>query len=151
MKKNLQFLLLAAFVGVAPHPAAAQQQPLSFYGLQMGMTRADAAQKVNGLEGNTVRDPGHGIVTLELNFDREDLLIEIRASYLRPSDPLEFTGVQRALREKFVAPISTAHPDISVTLDEYGNRATLTLILNSTGLREKNIEFYKREFLKQLQ
>lgn len=151
MNKTLSFLLLAACIAATPHPAAAQQQPLSFYGLQMGMSRTEVLQKVKALDVNTVRDPGHGIAALELNFDREDLLIEIRASYLRPTDPLEFAGVQRALREKFVAPISTAHPDVAVTLDEYGNRAMLTLILNSTGLREKNIEFYKREFLKQLQ
>jgi len=151
LKKLLSFLLLAACVGSTAQPAAAQQQTLSFYGLQMGMTRADAAQKFKGFDGGTVRDPGHGIAALELNFDREDLLMEIRAAYLRPADPLEFAGVQRALREKFVAPISAAHPDISVTLDEYGNRAALTLILLATGIREKNIEFHKREFLKQLQ
>lgn len=150
MKKIATILLLAACVGSAPHSAAAQQQ-FSFYGLQMGMVRSEAARKVNGLDGNTVRNPGHGIASLELIFDREDLLMEIRAGYLRPADPFELAGVQRALREKFVAPISTAHPDISVTLDEYGNRAALTLIMLATGIREKNIEFHKREFLKQLQ
>ena len=151
MRKTLTTLLLVVALGAAPGTIGAQQPPFSFYGLQFGMTRDEVAQKVKGLDGNSVRDPGHGIGALELQFDREDLLMEIRAAYLRPSDPLELIGVQRALRERFVAPIATAHPDISVTLDEYSNRAALTVVLLSTGLREKNIEFHKREFLKQLQ
>lgn len=150
MKTVLGVLLVATALGAAPCPAAAQQA-YSFYGLQMGMTRDAVAQRFKGFDGASVRDPGHGIDALELQFDRENLLFEIRATYLRPSDPLELIGVQRALREKFVAPITTAHPDIAVTLDEYGNRAAMTLVLLSTGIREKNIEFHKREFLKRLQ
>jgi len=123
------------------------EEGFSFYGLQFGMTVEEAKSHFPGLDRNAVADPGHGMTTLELYFDREERLMEIRAGYLNPDDRIEGIGLQRALREKFLAPVRENFPDISVTVDQHGNRAASTVILQSTGIREKNIEYYKREYL----
>jgi hypothetical protein len=119
----------------------------SFYGLQFGMTAQEAKKHFPGLKENVVSDPGHGMATLELYFDREEKLMEIRAGYPNPDGKLEGIALQRALREKFVAPVKENYPDLSVTVDQYGNRAASTVVIQSTGIREKNIEHYKGEYL----
>jgi len=88
---------------------------------------------------------------LELVFDREGLLMEIRASWPRPDDPFQYQGLLRALREKFVAPAAAKFPSVAVTLDEYSNRAAVRLIFLATAIRERNIDFHKGTFLKTLQ
>ena len=141
---------LAALVLLLLTPGAVfPQESFSFYGLQFGMARGDTPKHFPNDDGR-VENPGHGMSSLELIFDREDFLMEIRATYMKPGGEFEKTGLQRALREKFVSPLSSGSPDISVTLDEYGNQAAITVIFQSYGIREKNIEYYKTEFLKML-
>jgi hypothetical protein len=123
------------------------EEAFSFYGLQFGMTVEEAKRHFPGLGQNAVPDPGHGMSTLELYFDREERLMEIRAGYLNPEGKIERISLQRALREKFLAPVKENFPDVSVTVDQYGNRAASTVIFQSTGIREKNIEHYKRQYL----
>jgi hypothetical protein len=131
-------------------PASAQEERFSFYGLEFGMPRAETAKHVS-LQGTTAKNPGHGMSELELVFDREDLLMEIRASWPRPEDPLNYQGFLRALRERFVSPAAAKFPSISVTVDEYSNRAAVRLVVLSTGIRERNIEYHKGRFLKTLE
>lgn len=142
---------LAAALCLAAAPVAAQQgEAFSFYGLKFGMFRVEVGKQV-ALLGNLVKSPGHGMSDLELVFDREDLLMEIRASWPRPEDPLQYQGFLRALREKFVTPTSSRHPSVAVTLDEHSNRAAVRLVFLSTAIRERTIEFHKNGFLKTLQ
>lgn len=142
--------ILCAAILPAAHPCAAVDEPFAFYGLQFGMSRAEVAQRFN-LEGDFVKEPGHGLSDIELVFDRDGQLMEMRASWPRPTDPFELQGLQRALREKFVAPVAARFPAIAVTIDEYGNRAAVRLVLLSTAIRERNIDYHKNRFLKLLQ
>ena len=150
MKKILFALALGAAVVARAVPGYAVDEPFSFYGLQFGMARAEVAQHFK-LDGNLVKEPGHGLSDIELVFDREEQLMEIRASWPRPEDPFELQGLQRAIRERFVAPISARYPAIAAAIDEYGNRAAVRLVLLSTAIRERNIDYHKSRFLKLLQ
>jgi hypothetical protein len=146
MRKSVLCLLVIGWALAAPAVArGAAEGDFSFYGLRLGARRAEVA-KVVQLEGDAVKNPGHGMSELELVFDREDALMEIRASWPRPADPLELQGLQRALREKFVGPVSAAFPTVSVTVDEYGNRAAVRLVFLSTTLRERSIDHYRARY-----
>lgn len=150
MKQALLASILCVATLAGARPCGAVDEPFTFYGLQFGMSRAEVGQRVK-LEGDLVKEPGHGLSDIELVFDREGQLMEMRASWPRPDDPLELQGLQRALREKFVGPVSARFPAIAVSIDEYGNRAALRLILLSTAVRERNIDYHKGRFLKVLQ
>lgn len=145
----LAAMTVAAVLGGAP-PCPAVDEPFAFYGLQFGMARTEIAQRFT-LERDLVKDPGHGMTDIELVFDREGLLLELRASWPRPDDPFELQGLQRALRERFIVPIAARYPTISAAVDEYGNRAAVRLVLISSTIRERNIDFYRARFLRQLQ
>jgi hypothetical protein len=145
-KRAVVLMSLFALTMLIPSESFGEEE-FSFYGLQFGMTAEEAKGHFSGLDRNVVSDPGHGISTLELYFDREERLMEIRAGYLNPEGKMEGIGLQRALRERFLAPVKESFPGISVTVDQYGNRAASTVIFQSTGIREKNIEHYKREYL----
>jgi hypothetical protein len=142
--------LLALCLVVAPSPALSVDEPFSFYGLQFGMTKQEVGRRFP-VDGNLVKNPGHGMSDLEVYFDREDLLMEIRASYPKPEEPFESAGLQRALRERFVGPVSAKYPAIAVTIDEFSNRAAVKVVFLATNLREKSIEFHKNRFLKLFQ
>lgn len=144
------FTALALLLLGAALPCAAQQELFSFYGLTFGMVKGAVAKAVPMVDG-VVKSPGHGMTAMELVFDREDLLMQIRATWPRPADPLEHQGLVRALRERFVAPLAAKHPSIAVTLDEYSDRASVALVLLDTTVREKNIEHYKDRYLKALE
>jgi len=122
------------------------QEPFDFYGLRFGMTKEEVNRIMPVLGDGTVREPGNGMSSLNLRFDREGRLLEIRAQYPRPEDPLRLEGLRRAVKEAFVLPLRSGQPDINATMDEYGNRAALTLVLMSKGIREQNIEHYKEEY-----
>jgi hypothetical protein len=130
---------------------AAGQEAFSFYGLTFGMTRAEAEMVFPLHTNNMAKEPEHGMASLELSFDRENLLMAISASYSRPEVRLESTGLKRALREKFAAPVRGNHPEISVTIDEHANRAAIVITFQSNGIKEQNIEYYKGEFLKMME
>lgn len=143
-------LLVLGWMLLAPASApAAAEGEFSFYGLRLGAPRAEVARLVE-LQGETVKAPGHGMSELELVFDRENALMEIRASWPRPVDALELQGLQRALREKFVGPVGAAFPTISVSVDEFGNRAALRVVFLSTTLRERSIDHHRSRFRKLL-
>ncbi len=127
------------------------QEEFSFYGLKFAMSRSEVQAVFPSLEGNFVREPGHGMVSLELLFDREDLLMEMRASYPRPEGKLEEVAVKRALREKFILFTGENHPEVQATLDEYSNQTAYTVVFLSSTIREKNIEYFMGEFLKGLE
>ena len=151
MGKKLLLLAATAFLLMSRADPLMGEDAFSFYGLKFSMTRDEAAAVFPSLEGNLVREPGHGMSTLELLFDREDLLIEIRAAYPRPEEKLAQVGARRALKEKFIVPVRDTYPDVEVTLDEYANQTAYTMIFPSGALREKNIEYYKGEFLRSLE
>ena len=146
---QLLFILCATFA-VAATPCGATDEQFEFYGLEFGITLAEAGRRVP-LSGTTALKPGHGMSELKLVFDREELLMEIHAGWPRPEEQLELQGTLRALREKFVAPTRAKFPNIAVKVDEYSNRAAIRLVFLSTGIREKNIDFYKNRLLKSLQ
>ena len=149
-KWTFSILIIPLCLLLIPGPAAGQEA-FSFYGLTFGMTRAEA-EKVFPLHSNNMaKEPGHGMTSLELSFDREDLLMAIRASFSKPEVKLESMGLKRALREKFSAPVRENHPGIAVTIDEHANRAAMVVTFQSSGIRERNIEHYKGEFLKMLE
>jgi len=148
--RALRYLVpLAAAALLGAIPARAADEAFSFYGLQFGMTR-DEVDRRFGLDGSAVRKPGHGMSGLEVAFDREDLLMEIRASWPRPEDPLAYQGLLRALRERFVATVGAKFPTVAVTIDEYSNRAAVQLDFLATDIREKNIDYHKARFLETL-
>jgi hypothetical protein len=76
--------------------------------------------------------------------------MEIRANWPRPAEPLELQGLQRALREKWVGPVGAAFPTVSVTVDEYGNRAAVRVVFLSTTLRERSIDHHRSRYRKLL-
>jgi len=143
-------LIACAALALSAVPCPAADEPFSFYGLQFGTPRAEIARR-SPLAGNLVKNPGHGMSDLELVFDREELLMEIRASWPRPEDQFQYQGLQRALREKFIAVVAAKYPTVAVTPDEYSNRAAVRLVFLSTALREKNIDYHRDLFLKTLQ
>ncbi len=149
MERTLGVFAAAALLLACAGKASAGN--FGFYGLRFGMTQAEVQAVFPGQRGAMIVDPGHGMSSLELGFDREGLLMEIRAGYLRPEGTLENTGIKRALREKFVAPVNENHPGVDVTIDEFSNRAAYTVIFQSSGIREKNIEHYKQEYLRAME
>lgn len=153
--RSVRVLVLVAAAVLAFPRAGNADEEFRFYGLQFGMTSKAAAAVAPFIEAQkgqvNVKSPGHGMVGLTLVFDREGLLMEMQASYPRPEDPLELEGVRRGLREKFLMPLQAGFKDITASLDEYANRAAFTLVMVSRTRREKNIEYYKGEFIKKLQ
>ena len=133
-------------------PPVTAQEELSFYGIKFGMNR-ESIDLIMPLQpdADRVRTPAHGMSSLSFAFDREGLLMEIRATYLIPSDPLEVEGLRQALQQKFVSPLRAAFPDVLVNLDEYSNRAGLTLVLISKGIRTQNVNHYRDEYLKKME
>lgn len=155
MGKRVRVLVLVAVAVLAfPRPGGAEEE-FGFYGFRFGMTSKAAAAVAPFIETQkgqaNVRNPGHGMMGLTLVFDREDLLMEMQASYPRPEETLELEGVRRALREKFLMPLQAGFKDITASVDEYANRAAFTLVMVSRTRRERNIEYYKGEFLKKMQ
>lgn len=150
MKTTVRVSLLCILLLGLSVPARAVDEPFSFYGLQFGMTRSQIGERF-ALEGDLVKNPGHGMVNVELLFDREGQLMEIRASWPRPEEIHELQGLQRALRERFLGPVASKFPAIAATLDEFGNRAAIRVVFLSTTIRERNIDFHKARYLKVLQ
>lgn len=144
-----RLLALGCILLVPAVARGAAEAEFSFYGLRLGMPRAEVA-KVVELREDAVKNPGHGMSELELAFDREGALMEIRAGWPRPADPLELQGLQRALRERFIGPVGAAFPTVSVTLDEFGNRAAVRVVFLSTTLRERSIDHHRARYRKQL-
>lgn len=150
MKTTVRFSLLCVLLLGLSVPCRAGDEQFSFYGLQFGMTRTQVGERY-ALQGDLVKNPGHGMTDVELVFDREGQLMEIRASWPRPEEAHELQGLQRALRERFLGPVSNKFPAIAATLDEYGNRAAIRVTFLSTAIRERNIDFHKARYLKILQ
>jgi hypothetical protein len=150
IKWAFSILIIPLCLLLIPDPAASQEV-FSFYGLTFGMTRAEAENIFPLHSDNMAKEPGHGMTSLELSFDRESLLMAISASFSKPDGKLESMGLTRALREKFAAPVRENHPGISLTIDEHANRAAVVVTLQSFGIREQNIEHYRGEFLKILE
>jgi hypothetical protein len=87
---------------------------------------------------------------LNLAYDYQGRLMEIKAAYPRTDDPLADEGLRRALRERFVQPIGTAYRNLSVQLDEFSNRSAIVLVILSTDVKEEVINHFKEEALKKL-
>jgi hypothetical protein len=147
MKGRLLFTGGVIFLALLLSRQAAAEGEFSFYGLRFGMTRVEVNEIMLLTADNGIMKPGHGMLSLGLVFDRTDLLLEIHAAYEKPEGELRVEGLRRALREKFVAPLRKEHPGISAAIDEYVNRASLTLVLASKGIREENIQFWHDEYL----
>lgn len=154
MGSRVGWAVLAAVVLAFPRPAGGEEE-FVFHGLRFGMSSQEVAFTAPFVEGRDgqaiVQKPGHGMTGLTLVFDRESLLMEIHASYPRPEGTLELEGVRRALRERFLLPVQTAFRDVTVSMDEYANRAALTLVFVSRSRRERSVEYFKTEFLKRIQ
>ena len=131
----------------AARPGAADA--FSFYGLRFGMVREEikTLRRTNP-EVTEVIDPGHGMISLQLTYDYVGRLTEIRASYERPADKLREQALRQALREKFLQPISQRWRDVSGDVDEYFNRAALTLVFIATDLRQEALDHFKDQYLK---
>jgi hypothetical protein len=131
--------------------AYAQEEPFSFYGLKFGMTRDQTREVFPGQTGDIIKDPGKGMTSLVLLFDGNDRLYEMRARYARPDDPFMAEGLKRALSQKFIGPVRDIYPALDISIDEYSDRASLTIVILSRAIRELNIEFHKGEFLKAME
>jgi hypothetical protein len=148
---GLLFCSPAAALDPKPGEGGDKLQDFSFYGLHFRMTRDQVARIFMTNEQSTeVNKPGHGMMFLTLGYDDKDRLMEIRAAYAQAGDPLVDEGRRRAIREKFVQPLGR-YKNLSVTLDEYGNRAAFTLVIVSQDLREEAISRHKEELLKLLE
>ena len=149
MLKKTSIALLLLLAGLPT--AASAEQAFSFYGLRFGMSRAEVGKAVSLMAEDVVRNPGHGMSSLALFFDRNDLLMEIRAGYAKPDEPMQAEGVRRALNQRLLLPIRTSHPGLEATIDEYGNRAGLTVLIRDKGLREENVQFFQNQFLSKME
>ncbi len=139
-------LLMLAATGTA------QAEEFSFYGLAFGMTRDEVrAQQHTNDRATEAAKPGHGMMFLSFGYDHRDRLMEIRASYQRPDDPLAFEGLRAALREKFIQPVSARFRNISVNADEYSNAAATVVVFQNMDMRQGTIDHFKAEALKTLQ
>ena len=154
----LRALTAAALLVCLAAPAAAQSarpaaaDEFSFYGLRFGMVREEVkAQRRTNPEGTEVIDPGHGMTSLQLTYDYVGRLTEIRASYERPADKLHELALRQALRERFLQPIGQRWRDVSGDIDEYFNRAALTLVFIATDLRQEALDHFKDQYLKAME
>jgi hypothetical protein len=131
---------------------ADKAQDFSFQGLHFRMTREQvrALYPTANPEATEIRTPGHGMMFLNLGYDHRDRLMEIRASYQRPDTPLADEGLRRALRDRWVAPVTAKYRNVAVSVDEYGNRAAMTVVFLSQDVREESINFFRDEMLKKL-
>ena len=77
--------------------------------------------------------------------------MEIRAGYPKPDEPMQAEGLRRALNQKLLHPVRTTYPDLEASIDEYGNRAGLTVMIRDKGLREENIQFFQNQFLSKME
>lgn len=134
----------------AGKPAADDR--FSFYGLRFGTVREEVKRlRRTNPEGTEVLDPGHGMVSLHLTYDYLGRLGEIRASYERPADKLHELALRQALRERFLQQIGTRWRDVSGDIDEYFNRAALTLVFVATDLRQEALDHFKEQYLKAME
>ncbi len=147
-----RWMCLGAVLLMLASPGAASAEEFSFYGLAFGMTRDEVRAQVRANDAATeaVR-PGHGMMFLSLRYDHRDRLMEIRASYQRPDDPLAFEGLRAALRERLILPVSARFRNISVNADDYSNAAATILVFQNMDMRQGMIDHFKAEALKMLQ
>jgi hypothetical protein len=155
-KLAIAALLLALALPAARAQAQAARPAVddrfSFYGLRFGTVREEIKTlKRTNPEVTEVIDPGHGMVSLHLSYDYVGRLSEIRASYERPVDKMREQALRQALRERFLQPIGLHWKDVSGDLDEYYNRAALTLVLISIDLRQQELDHYKDQYLKEME
>lgn len=152
-------LLALALAGAAAGPAAAQEgrkapaapEPFSFYGLRFGMSAEEVRSIVaTNEQGTEVVKPGHGMMLLTLAYDFKGRLAEIRAAYQRPETPLRDEALLRAINDRFVQPVSAKYREISVSIDQYSNRAAATLVFLALDQRQEALEHYRAEYLKLL-
>jgi len=130
----------------------AGRETFSFYGLRFGMTVEEVRAVVQtGERGTEVLKPGHGMMYQLMAYDYRGRLAEIRAWWERPAEPQREEGLRRALTEKFVQPAAARSREVSASIDEFSNRAVLTLVLVALDLREEGLNHFKGEFLKQLE
>ena len=150
----LLVLTLPAFAGPALAQAArpAAEEKFSFYGLRFGTVREEVKTlRRTNPEVTEVIDPGHGMISLHLTYDYVGRLSEIRASYERPAEKMREIALRQALRERFLQPLGQRWHDISGEMDEYYNRAALTLVLIATDLRQAELDHFKDKYLKDLE
>jgi hypothetical protein len=132
-------------------PAAGADE-FAFYGLVFGMTRDEVRAQVRTNDAVTeAARPGHGMMYLSFAYDHRDRLMEIRASYQRPDNPLAYEGLRAALREKLIQPVTTKFRNIAVTTDDYTNAAATTIVYQNVDMRQEMIDHFKAEALKSLQ
>ena len=158
MLRNLAIaaLLLALALPAAQAQAQATRpasdERFSFYGLRFGMTRDEIKQvRRTNPEVTEVLDPGHGMISLYLTYDFVGRLSEIRATYERPGDKMREQALRQALRERFLQSLGSRWKDVSGDIDEYFNRAALTLVLIATDLRQEALDHFKNQYLKELE
>jgi hypothetical protein len=145
-------LLLPAAPGHTQVSRPAADEKFSFYGLRFGMGREEIKKlRRTSPDGAEIIDPGHGMISLYLAYDYLDRLAEIRASYERPSERLREQALRQALRERFLQQLGSRWRDVSGDIDEYFNRAALTLVLVATDLRQAEIDHYRDQYLKGLE
>jgi hypothetical protein len=156
LRRVVAVVALALLAAAGAHAQEARRgegakEEFSFYGLRLGMTEDEArAIYPNAAAGREVMNPGHGMLYLVVQYDWRRRLSEIRAAYERPEDPLRYEALGRALRERFVQPIGARWRDVAVSIDEYSNRAALTLVLSSVDLREESLTHFKNEYLQKM-
>lgn len=142
-------LLLGGVPDTRAQSPRAETEEFIFYGLRFGMSPEEVSKVVptNGA-GTEAIEPKHGMRYLQFTFDYRNRLSEIRASWERPADGLRETALRLALKERFVQPITTRWRTISANLDEGFNRAAITLVLLSQGMRQEAIEHFRDEYLR---
>ena len=129
---------------------SAAKNEFEFYGLRFGMVREEVKTlRRTNPEGTEVLDPGHGMISLQLTYDYVGRLTEIRASYERPAEKLHELALRQALRERFLQ--SQRLSDVSADVDEYFNRAALTLVFVATDLRQEALDHFKSQYLKAME
>ncbi len=147
-----RWMCLGAVLLMLASPGAASAEEFSFYGLVFGMTRDEVRAQLHTNDRATeAAKPGHGMMFLSFGYDHRDRLMEIRASYQRPDNPLAFEGLRAALREKFILPISSRFRNISVNADDYSNAAATAIVFQNMDMRQAMIDYFKAEALKTLQ
>ncbi len=158
MKRTMAMLVMAvAFAATASAEdvrkgvGGAKADVFSFYGLQFGINNEEVKTifPTVDVEGMEAKKPGHGMSFLTFVYDMRGRLTEIKASYPRSEDPLANEGLRRALKERYLNAMK--FKNISVSLDEYSNRAGMTVIFIAVDLKEEIIEYFKQEALKKME
>jgi len=154
------FLTVISFLFMM-YPTFLQAQ--DFYGVKFGMLKPDV-EKIFTIDSqyrlNQVKNPGHGMNSLYLHFDNNNLLYYIEAYYALTNDNEENEALSLALNSKFIEPVKKLHlqQEIDVKIVTYksvgeynASEEFVILKMSSKSIREQYVRYLKESLLKKME